>query len=530
MGLFRQTQYCRQKSQMSNLLRHLQLQGLNGQPKGSLKKNTTLLDAFTTVARAQHESRTVQQNEPQHLICSVQTAVNDSSPGTSSSAVNNSSPGTSTSASLPMMQAPRQQTIERYGTAKRISNDMTKKIDRDLLDLFIASYQPFSLVEERAFKKFARWIPGYQLPSRKTISTVMLPALYHQTKAELKMELGPECNYSVCLTTDLWTSRSNESYIAVTGHYMTDDFELKTILLDCRNFQDSHTSENIQEMLTNIVAEWGLTNKINFAVSDNAANIQKAINNIGWRHYGCYGHSLNLIVQDALITVQPILEKVKKIVRYFKRRSTALEKLLKAQMDDKADCIPKRLIQEVPTRWNSSFHMVQRFVELEQYVRATMAILKIDLLIITNEEWQLLSELTKILQPFDQATETISGEKYMTGSLVIVMTRCLLTVCDKFTLEPFYEATKDVVYRLRTELVTRFGLVERSRTFSTCTFLDPRYKLSVFGDQNEAKNTKTHVQEMLVAMIAQESAQEHCLLRRPVATILLMDFGPYSMK
>lgn len=104
----------------------------------------------------------------------------------------------------------------------------------------------------------------------------MLPALYDQSKAELKIKLGPECNNSVCITTDLWTSRSNESYIAVTGHYMTDDLELKHILLDCRNFLDSHTSENIQEMLNSIVAEWGLTNKINFAVSDNAANIQKA--------------------------------------------------------------------------------------------------------------------------------------------------------------------------------------------------------------------------------------------------------------
>lgn len=123
-------------------------------------------------------------------------------------------------------------------------------------------------------------------------------------------------------------------------------------------------------------------------------------------------------------------------------------------------------------------------------------------------EWLLLAELTKILQPFDQATETISGEKYMTGSLVIVMTRCLLTACDKFIAEPLYEATKDVVYRLRTGLVTRFGLIERSRIFSICTFLDPRYKLSVFSDQNEARNTKSCVQEMLVAMIAEESAQE----------------------
>ncbi|CAG4957002.1 unnamed protein product [Parnassius apollo] len=318
-------------------------------------------------------------------------------------------------------------------------DETKKKIDRDLLDLFIDNYQPFSLVEERAFKKFARWIPGYQLPSRKTISTVMLSALYNKTKSEMKMVLGPECNYSICLTTDLWTSRSNESYIAITAHYMTDDFEFKTVLLDCCNFHDSNTGENIQEVLKNIVAEWGLTDKIIFAVADNADNVQKAIHNIGWKQFGCYGHILNLIVQDSLTTVQPILEKVKKIVRHFKTSSTALEKLLKAQTDNTAGCIPKRLIQEVPTRWNSTFLMVQRFVEMEQYIRSTMAILKKDLPTLTNDEWNLLSDLIKILQPFHQATETISGENYMNGSLVIVMTRCLLAASDKLLTEPILE-------------------------------------------------------------------------------------------
>ncbi|CAH0718925.1 unnamed protein product, partial [Brenthis ino] len=46
------------------------------------------------------------------------------------------------------------------------------------------------------------------------------------------------------------------------------------------------------------------------------------------------------------------------------------------------------------------------------------------------------------------------------------------------------------------------------RTFSVCTIVDPRYKLSVFADTNEAKNTKGRVQDLLVAMIAEENAQQ----------------------
>lgn len=48
--------------------------------------------------------------------------------------------------------------------------------------------------------------------------------------------------------------------------------------------------------------EWGVTDKLNFVVMDNAANITKAVRNLGWKQYLCYGHTLNLIVQNTLKT------------------------------------------------------------------------------------------------------------------------------------------------------------------------------------------------------------------------------------
>lgn len=134
----------------------------------------------------------------------------------------------------------------------------------------------------------------------------------------------------------------------------------------------------------------GLQNKINFVVTDNGPNITKAIRDIGWKHYGCYAHSLSLIVQDTLKSLEtgetPCPQK--KNVRHFKTSSTAQTKLLKAQTNEDPNCMPKRLKQEVPTRWNSAYYMiVQRFVDLEVHVRATVATLREELPIISNEEW-----------------------------------------------------------------------------------------------------------------------------------------------
>lgn len=68
--------------------------------------------------------------------------------------------------------------------------------------------------------------------------------------------------------------------------------------------------------------------------------------------------------------------------------------------------------------------MLQRFIELEQQIMSTGAIIKKDLPCINNEEWLFLGKV-KILKPFNDAIESRSDEKNMTASLIIVMIRCM---------------------------------------------------------------------------------------------------------
>ncbi|CAH0397159.1 unnamed protein product [Chilo suppressalis] len=121
-----------------------------------------------------------------------------------------------------------------------------------------------------------RFIPGYEPPSRKTISSSLIPALYVQKRNECISMVQNEAE-SVCITTDCWTSSLNESFIAVTAHYITKYFDSRSILLECRSFPGNHTSHNLAEELRVITKEWNLSNKILFAVSDNASNICNAI-------------------------------------------------------------------------------------------------------------------------------------------------------------------------------------------------------------------------------------------------------------
>ena len=187
--------------------------------------------------------------------------------------------------------------------------------DSDLLDFCIDAFHPFTIVEESS--KRSQW-------------------------------------WTICITTDLWTSRVTESYIAITGHYLTQELEFKTVLLGCCNFPGSHTALNIAAELNAILNKWNLKDKVNFAVSYNGPNIVQAIkDHLEIKHFGCFAHTLNLIVENALKLQQPLLDKIKKIVGHFRRSTVSSERLTKYQIQQNLQ--PKRLVQHVETRWNSVF-------------------------------------------------------------------------------------------------------------------------------------------------------------------------------
>jgi hypothetical protein len=102
-----------------------------------------------------------------------------------------------------------------------------------------------------------------------------LPAKYTEVCNNIKEVIKDAM--SVTITTDCWTSRNVEGFIAVTSHFITTTFETKSVILETNSYNANYTSANLAAELNRIITEWNLENKIRLAVSDNAANIKKAI-------------------------------------------------------------------------------------------------------------------------------------------------------------------------------------------------------------------------------------------------------------
>lgn len=428
-------------------------------------------------------------------------------PGTSASTLNVSivNPSYNTNATETHTETPTdivqksQSSIRSFLPAqKKISEVQKKKLDNLLMRMFVYDYQPFTIVEDKGFVDFVNGLnPSYKLPNRKTITKTMLPGKFEQCFNAVRNEL--QAITSVCLSTDCWTSVNMESYLAVTAHYITDQYELRSILLECSCMSVSHTSVNLADAIKVIISKFHLNDKILVIVSDNANNIKAAVaNELKMKHFGCFAHTINLILQDALKIPKELIEKIKTVVNHFKRSSISLEKLVSVQKSMGLE--PKKLLQEVSTRWNSTFYMIERYFHLKDAIKATIALINKDLPVLSEEEWEICNELCVVLGPFEEVTKQISGGKYITGSLVIPLSNGLKSVCEQLDKEMFSTTTKRVVSALLSGIDTRLGNMEYSKTLALATLLDPRFKLAPFCHELAGNSAKENCQSLMAAI------------------------------
>ncbi|KAI2662343.1 E3 SUMO-protein ligase ZBED1 [Labeo rohita] len=238
-----------------------------------------------------------------------------------------------------------------------------KRLDNKLLKMMVKDMQPYNIVNDEGFREFVYALdPRYQLPSRSTLIR-NLEEQYDTTKTSLKKKMEEADHISV--TTDMWTSINTEAYLAVTAHFIIDD-SLMSCLLDVHRFPQRHTADEIAAALHEIFRDFNIENKVGCVVTDNAANMVAAVKKLVLRHMPCFAHTLNLIVKDGLSAVAELTEtreKVKRIVGHFKSSCVSMEKLSKYQREMK---LPEyKLVQEVETRWNSTYLMLERFLAVK---------------------------------------------------------------------------------------------------------------------------------------------------------------------
>ncbi|CAH1397979.1 unnamed protein product [Nezara viridula] len=389
-----------------------------------------------------------------------------------------------------------------------VQNEAEGSVNDALMQLFIRDFHPISTVEDEGFRGFITSLnPTYEIPTKKYISQTLLPAMYQ--KCVENARIVSRTITSACITTECWTSSSDESFLAITSHFLDSDFYFKSVLLSCSLLEENFTSESLADEIHRNINDWELENKIVFSVSSGEDYIANAIKMVlKWEHFGCFIHSLNKVIGDALSIkpVEELISKVRQVVSFFRNDPMASSELHISQINCNIE--PKKLKQDVPMMWNSTFYMIQRFVELENAISCTVTIQESNYLLIQPDEWTVLKELTKILKSLEAITKAADQETYMLASLPIVLANGLFEICRKLERSAdLSDTTKQVVMKLKNGFNARFSELTKNPVLSVCTFLDPRFKTIPF--KNNEGPVKKRVVDLVIKHLNLDSNAEN---------------------
>ena len=394
-----------------------------------------------------------------------------------------------------------------------INDHRSKAINEKILKMMALDNQPFSIVEDDGFiDLMAHLQPQYMLPSCRYFSDTMLPQVYDSVKALVEKELvGPNGKYVSC-TSDIWTcSKSKETFISLSGHWVKLDFNRIDAVLHATHFPGSHTGANIANMFCKMWESWGITkSRRQLLVRDGAENmcVGGELAEIDSIH--CTVHRLQHVIEDAMFSQHAIIDllaKCRRLATHLNHLALACNELKILQVEQgKTPLLP---VQDVPTRWNSAYLMVERMVELKRSIQLYVSDDN-GLPSISANEWQLSERFLHILKPFFDLTKEMSAEYSI---LVIPNIAALELFLSKVGQgdQGVQTMRKSLLQSLRMRF---FSTTEgpnvlnimKNKHYVAATTIDPRYKNHFFKEPQDKEKAKALLLELVVELHGEQAA------------------------
>ncbi|XP_029345286.1 zinc finger BED domain-containing protein 1 isoform X2 [Acyrthosiphon pisum] len=348
----------------------------------------------------------------------------------------------------------------------------TQAITDALVYMVAKDNLPLSITEKQGFQFFMqKAVPMYKVPCRKTL-TKMVKSKYEVLSTLIKSKLSLVDHLT--LTSNIWTDTLNTtSFLSMTVHFLSlNKVTLESVTIGVLELSASLTAENISTWFEYILAQWGIKkSRIFTVVTDNESNILSAVNKTFTpeKHLPCFAHTLNLVSERALANltdVHNVINKIKSIVTFFKQSVAASDELRKL--------CDFKLKQSVPTRWNSIYFMIDRFILCSNHIASVLINIRRGPEMLTADEIDIAKEMLLVLKPMEVATRELCGQKYVTGSTVIPLINCLIKKTESIDLT--HPTALTLKRAMLDNLNHRFGRMEERSLLSISTILDPRFK------------------------------------------------------
>jgi len=131
-------------------------------------------------------------------------------------------------------------------------------------------------------------------------------------------------------------------------------------------------NDDVKEAFKDVIERWQLcTDNMTSLTTDNASNNKKAFSNC-YTRITCFEHNLDLAVKKELaVDESNALSRLRRVVAAFNRSTKSKRELLAMQTE--RDLPLHSPIHDEPTRWGSTYDMIDRFLEQQSAMCAVLA-------------------------------------------------------------------------------------------------------------------------------------------------------------
>lgn len=355
--------------------------------------------------------------------------------------------------------------------------------------LLVACALPFSIVESSGFKYFMSIaVPQFNQLSRQTIQRD-ITSQYKENKLIVAQELQ-NAPGRICFTTDNWRSEHTiDEFMCVTAHWIDKNWKLQKRMIKFGALCPPLDGASLADEILLCLGDWKIIEKAFSFTVDNASYNDTMIASIKGHmlrkqslvmhgeffHMRCSCHIINLVVQAGLKVIDDVVLKIRKIVSHLKHSMPKQKKFYEIAATNFSLNTIKRIRLDTPTRWNSTYLMLDRFIYFRDAIESFVS-KDVDLKVhrLTEEEWEKVSKLRKFLKHFYDVTNDFSASNTPTSNIYFRGVLRLHKLLTKITTGP-----PSILSSMVNAMEVKFEKYwdEYNLLLSCAAVLDPRLKL-----------------------------------------------------